>query len=170
MAGSETEVYIDLTGIGPDLVAEKGSRASIEFAAALREKIIRNLEAFTEPHLVVEVHQIASASASSKSGGAAVVLGGILISILASGGYSITPEKATHLVQGIWNSMRQLLPKKTHVKVTSGKVTIDIDANSQEAARVLLQAGAEVLNNLRRESSKSSKKPTRALTLSPRKR
>jgi hypothetical protein len=98
-------------------------------------------------------------------------VGGVLVSLLAGAGYKISPEKATRLLNVIWSALKKLSPKKTHVKVISGKVTIDIDADSGESARLLLQAGAEVVTTIAANQPPAAPAARkRAVTLKPGKR
>jgi len=170
MSESAAEVYIDLTEIGPDLVIDRGAKAWGGFADALTREIHDTIRASEDDQLTVTVQAVDTRPASSKSPDAGLAVGGILVSILAGTGYSLSPEKATRLVRDVWQALKKLLPKKTHVKVTSGKVTIDIDADSGDSARLLLQAGAEVVSTLAVKQSNQPRKGKRAVTLTPRKR
>jgi hypothetical protein len=170
MSEPSAEVYIDLTEIGPDLIIDRGGRAWGDFASALAREIngaFRNAE---DKSLKVRAQTVDTRPASSKSPDAGLLVGGVLVSVLASHGYSITAEKATRLLKEVWQSLKKLLPTKTHVKITSGKITIDIDADSGDSARFLLQAGAEVVSTLSAKQENRQDKSKRAVTLKPRKR
>lgn len=170
MSESSAEVYIDLTEIGPDLIIDRGGRAWGEFANALVDEINVSFRNAKDNSLKVRAQTTDTRPASSKNPAAGMAVGGILISMLAGAGYSITPEKATHLLKDVWQALKKLLPKNTHVKITSGNITIDIDADSGDSARFLLQAGAEVVSTLSTKQENRQDKGKRAVTLKPRKR
>jgi hypothetical protein len=158
---SGADIYIDLEDLGPSLSATQ--------RRALLKEIQTNLRTCEDQRLGIQVVPVQSGDAQSKSGDI-VVLGGILLALTATAGYSFDLDKATRLLRAVWKPLAKLLSKDTKVQIKSGGKSLTLSTSDGDAAAGLLELGAEIAI---RFGEKPTKRPTgrkRVATITPQKR